>query len=107
LLLQRLKADGHRIAAYGAAAKGSTLINSVGIGPDLVDFVVDRNVHKHSLYMPGVHVPIRDPSALLEERPDFVLLLAWNYRDEVLRQQAEYLERGGRFIVPVPEPRIL
>jgi SAM-dependent methyltransferase len=106
-LLQRLKADGHKIAAYGAAAKGSTLLNYVGIGPDLVDFVVDRNVHKHGLYMPGVHIPIRDPSALLEERPDFVLLLAWNYRDEVLRQQAEYLERGGRFIVPVPEPRIL
>jgi hypothetical protein len=106
-LLQELKSRGHTIAAYGAAAKGSTLLNYVGIGLELVDFVVDRNPHKHGLYMPGVHLPIRDPSALMDERPDFVLLLAWNYRDEVLRQQAEYLDRGGRFILPVPEPVVL
>jgi SAM-dependent methyltransferase len=106
-LLRGLKAQGASIAAYGAAAKGSTLLNYTGIGPELIGFVVDRNVHKHGLHMPGVHIPIRDPSALLEERPDYVLLLAWNYREEVLRQQAEYLKRGGRFIVPVPEPVVL
>ena len=106
-LLRRLKAGGRRIAAYGAAAKGSTLVNYVGIGPELVDFVVDRNVHKHGLYMPGTHIPIKDVSALLEQQPDDVLLLAWNYRDEVLAQQAEYLSRGGRFIVPVPRPRFV
>jgi hypothetical protein len=106
-LLRALKRDGARIAAYGAAAKGSTLVNSVGIGTDLVDFVVDRNVHKQGLLMPGVHTPIRSPEALLEERPDFVLLLAWNFQDEIARQQAEYLAGGGRFIVPIPEPHIV
>lgn len=106
-LLGRLRGEGARVAAYGAAAKGSTLVNYVGIGPDLVEYVVDRNVHKHGLYMPGTHIPIRPTETLLEDRPDYVLLLAWNYRDEVLRQQAEYLERGGRFVVPVPTPGVL
>jgi SAM-dependent methyltransferase len=106
-LLNSLKAQGKSIAAYGAAAKGSTLLNYAGIDEGLVDFVVDRNVHKHGLFMPGVHIPIHGPERLLERMPDYVLLLAWNYRDEVMAQQREYLERGGRFIVPVPSPRIL
>jgi hypothetical protein len=106
-LLESLRADGKSIAAYGAAAKGSTLVNFVGIGPDLVDYVVDRNVHKHGLFMPGTHLPIRDTGALLETMPDYLLLLAWNYRDEIAEQQAEYLRRGGRFIVPVPDPVVL
>ena len=106
-LLASLRADGKTIAAYGAAAKGSTLVNFVGIGPETVDYVVDRNVHKQGLLMPGTHLPIRDPGALLETMPDFLLLLAWNYKDEIAEQQAEYLGRGGRFIVPVPRPEIL
>jgi SAM-dependent methyltransferase len=106
-LLRARKAEGARIAAYGAAAKGSTLVNSAAIGTDLVDFVVDRNVHKQGLLMPGTHIPIRAPEALLEEQPDYVLLLAWNYRDEVMAQQAEYRARGGRFIVPVPWPEVV
>jgi C-methyltransferase C-terminal domain/Putative zinc binding domain/Methyltransferase domain len=105
-LLRSLKADGRSIAAYGAAAKGSTLLNYTGIDGDLIDFVVDRNVHKHGLFMPGVHLPIQGPEHLLAERPDYVLLLAWNYRDEVVAQQQEYLSGGGRFIVPVPTPEI-
>jgi SAM-dependent methyltransferase len=105
-LLRSLRADGKRIAAYGAAAKGSTLVNYAGIGPELVDFVADRNVHKHGLFMPGTHLPIVDPGELLERMPDYVLLLAWNYHAEVAHQQAEYLRRGGRFILPVPTPRI-
>ena len=106
-LLASLRAEGKTIAAYGAAAKGSTLVNFVGIGPETVDYVVDRNVHKQGLLMPGTHLPIRDPSALLETMPDFLLLLAWNYKDEIAEQQSEYLSRGGRFIVPVPRPEIL
>jgi SAM-dependent methyltransferase len=106
-LVRRFRADGSRIAAYGAAAKGSTLLNVVGLGPDLIDFVVDRNVHKQGLLMPGVHIPIRPPEALLDERPDYVLLLAWNFAEEILAQQDEYRAGGGRFILPVPEPRVI
>jgi SAM-dependent methyltransferase len=106
-LLRGLKGEGKTIAAYGAAAKGSTLINYVGIGPELVDFVVDRNVHKQGLFMPGMNLPISDPLRLLEDMPDYVLLLAWNYRDEVVRQQEEYRRRGGRFIVPIPTPQVV
>jgi SAM-dependent methyltransferase len=106
-MLESLKAEGATIAGYGAAAKGSTLLNYTGVDGGLIDFVVDRNVHKHGMYMPGVHIPIEPPEKLLEVQPDYVLLVAWNYRDEVVRQQAEYLRRGGRFIVPVPRPEIL
>jgi hypothetical protein len=105
-LLQRLKAGGARIAGYGAAAKGSTLLNFVGIDSDLLDYVVDRNVHKQGCFMPGVHLPIRDPSVLIEDRPDYLLLLAWNFADEIRRQQQEYSSIGGKFIVPVPKPVI-
>ena len=106
-LLRRLKAEGASIAAYGAAAKGATLVNAVGIGPELVDFVVDRNVHKHGKLMPGQPVPICATGELLERQPDYVLLLAWNFADEIMEQQSEYRARGGRFIVPVPTPRII
>jgi SAM-dependent methyltransferase len=106
-LLQALRAQGAAIAAYGAAAKGATLINYVGIGPDLVDFVVDRNSFKQGRYMPGQHLPIFGPERLLEVRPDYVLLLAWNFADEIRAQQSAYEAGGGRFIVPVPEPRVL
>ncbi|MBV8091900.1 MAG: methyltransferase, partial [Acetobacteraceae bacterium] len=101
-----LKADGARIAAYGAAAKGATLINYVGVGTDLIDFVVDRNVHKHGRYMPGQKIEILPPEALLERKPDYVLVLAWNFIDEIAAQQRAYLEGGGRFIIPVPKPHI-
>jgi SAM-dependent methyltransferase len=106
-LLEDLKVEGRTIWAYGAAAKGSTLLNSTGIGAELVDVVVDRNVHKQGRLMPGVHIPIRGVEALLDEQPDHVLLLAWNFKDEILRQQEEYRRRGGRFIIPVPHPEVL
>ncbi len=106
-LLMRLKSAGHSIAAYGAAAKAATLINFAGIGPDMIDFVADRNIHKHGKLMPGQKIPIVAPEKLLEVQPDFVLLLAWNFADEILEQQAEYRRRGGQFIIPVPEPKII
>jgi SAM-dependent methyltransferase len=106
-LLRSLRAEGARIAAYGAAAKGSTLLNYVGIDESLVDYVVDRNVHKQGRLMPGVHLPIHAPERLLEDSPEYVLLLAWNFKDEILAQQSEYRAAGGRFVVPVPAPEVV
>jgi hypothetical protein len=106
-LLRQLAGQGKRLVAYGAAAKGSTLLNYCGIGRDLIEFVVDHSTYKQGRYMPGVRLPIYPPSKLLEVMPDYALLLTWNFLEEVLEQAAEYRRRGGRFIVPVPEPRVL
>ena len=106
-LLRDLKERGNRIAAYGASAKGATLLNFIGAGKDLVEFVVDRNVHKRGRYMPGVHIPIFNPARLLEELPDYVVLLAWNFQEEILQQQADFRSNGCKFIVPIPHPTIL
>jgi SAM-dependent methyltransferase len=102
-----LKKENQRLAAYGAAAKGSTLLNYLRLGKESIDFVVDRNTYKQGYYMPGVHLPIHPPARLLEEMPSHVLLLTWNFADEIIEQQAEYRRRGGRFIIPIPKLRIV
>ena len=106
-LLRELKKSGKKVAAYGAAAKGSTLLNYCGLAEDVFDFVVDRNPAKQGLFLPGVKLPIYDPSQLIKQKPDYVLLLTWNFAEEILRQQAEYLQTGGQFIIPIPQPKIL
>jgi SAM-dependent methyltransferase len=106
-LLQDLKARGARIVGYGAAAKGTIMLNYAGLGPDVLDFVVDRNVHKQGRYIPGVRLRIEAPERVLERQPDYLLILPWNFKDEIMAQQDEYRRRGGRFIIPVPRPSIL
>ncbi len=106
-MLRDLKGRGKSIAAYGAAAKGSTMINFAGIGTDVLDFVADKNVHKQGRYMPGQHVPIVAAEKIAERQPDFVLLLPWNLENEILAQEQAFRDKGGKFIIPVPEPRIV
>lgn len=102
-----LHAKGFSVAAYGASAKGATLINYCNVGPDLLDFVIDISTLKQGRAMPGMGIPVVAPMELIKRRPDYVVLLAWNFVDEIMGQQAEYLRAGGRFVLPVPQPRIL
>lgn len=106
-LLERLKREGARVAGYGAAAKGTILLNFAGVGGEVLEFVADRNVHKQGRYVPGVRLPIVAPERILQEQPDYLLILPWNFKEEIMEQQAEFRRRGGRFIVPVPQPEII
>jgi SAM-dependent methyltransferase len=106
-ILLEEKRRGNRIACYGAAAKGATLLNYLDLGPGFFQFVADANPFKHGKWMPGQRVPIRQPGALAAEQPDLVLLLAWNFAGEILRQQAAYRRGGGRFLIPIPYPRVI
>jgi SAM-dependent methyltransferase len=106
-LLRRLKGEGRTIAAYGASAKGSTLLNYYGIGTEMLEFVADRSTAKIGRLTPGTHLPIIAAEELAKRRPDFALLLTWNFAEEILRQQQAYRDAGGRFIVPLPEVRVV
>ena len=99
--------EGKRIAAYGAAAKGNTLLNYCGIGADLIDYVVDRNPAKQGRLMPGSRIPVRAPEAVFASRPDYLLILPWNIQDEVMAQMAGIREWGGKFVVPIPQVAVL
>jgi 2-polyprenyl-3-methyl-5-hydroxy-6-metoxy-1,4-benzoquinol methylase len=101
------KRGGARLAAYGAPAKGNTLLNYCGVGTDLLEFTVDLNPAKQGRYLPGTRIPIRSPDHLPEERPDVVLILPWNLREEISSQLAFVRDWGGRLAVPAPEPRVL
>ncbi len=106
-MLRDERRKGGAVVAYGAAAKGNTLLAYCGIGSDLVDYVVDRNPHKQGLYLPGSRIPVFGPEKLRETRPSLVLVLPWNLLDEILGQLAYVREWGGRFLVPIPRPRIV
>lgn len=108
-LLERLAADGQQVAAYGAPAKGNTLLNFCRIDTRLLQYAVDKNPRKVGLYTPGAHIPVRDVAALSDggRHPDYVLILAWNLAEEIMQQQQPYRDRGGRFIIPVPRARVV
>jgi SAM-dependent methyltransferase len=100
--LIQAKRDGKRIVAYGAAAKGNTLLNYCGVGTDFIDYVVDKNPYKQNSFLPGSHIPIYAPEKISESRPDFVLILPWNIKDEVMQQMAHIRSWGGKFVVAIP-----
>ena len=106
-LLSDLKRQGKSIAAYGASAKGSTLLNFFGLGKETLAFVADRSSYKQGRLTPGTHIPIVPPHKLAETRPDYTLLLTWNFADEILDQQKAYRQSGGKFIIPIPEVRVV
>ena len=106
-LLSKLKLTGKRIVGYGAAAKGNTLLNYCKIGSETIDYIVDKTPLKQGLYTPGTHIPVMPPEKILEDMPDYVLTLAWNFLDEILKNEERYRALGGKFIVPIPEPKIL
>jgi len=106
-LTTQLRSAGKRICAYGASAKGSTLLNAARLKPGTIEYVVDRSSLKQGLFTPGTRLPIFPPERLAEDRPDYVLLLPWNLLDEILEQQRAYRELGGKFIVPIPRPIIV
>ena len=105
--LIRLKEAGKSVVGYGAAAKGNTLLNYCGIRTDFIDYVADRSPHKQGRYLPGARIPIVSPERIRETKPDVVLILAWNLRDEVMDQLSHVREWGGRFAVPIPEPEVV
>jgi hypothetical protein len=106
-LVRELRAAGHEVAAYGAAAKGSTLLNTTGLTEKDLAFVCDRNPLKQGRLMPGAHIPIVAPEELATRNPPYCLILAWNLADEIVRIHADYRARGGKFIIPVPTVKVI
>ncbi|MEM6830440.1 MAG: class I SAM-dependent methyltransferase, partial [Bacteroidota bacterium] len=105
--LTQLKSEGKKIVGYGAAAKANTLMSYFGINSDHLDYIADLSQYKQGLYFSGNHLPIVPPDKLLEDQPDYALILAWNFSNEIMKQQSEFKSKGGKFIVPIPEVKIV
>jgi hypothetical protein len=105
--LKDVKGEGSTIAAYGAPAKATVLMNYFGIGPELLDYIVDRNPHKQGLFLPGPNLPIHQPDKIRQTNPDYLLILPWNLKEEIMDQMRYIREWGGRFIIPLPEVKII
>ncbi len=105
--MRDLKGAGQRIAGFGAPAKATTLMYHFEIGPELVDFIVDDSPLKQGLFTPGYHIPVLPASAIYERKPDYLLMLAWNFAGPIMKNHRAYREAGGRFIVPIPKLEVL
>jgi SAM-dependent methyltransferase len=105
--LAAAREEKRKVVAYGAAAKGNTLLNTCRVGPPDIAFVVDSNIHKQGRYTPGSHLPIRPPEAILDARPDYLLILPWNLRDEIMRNLAYIRDWGAAFVIPIPRVRVV
>ncbi len=105
--LLKAKRDGKAIAGYGAPAKGNTLLNFCGIRTDFIDYTVDLSPHKQGLFLPGTHIPIYPDEMLLKDKPDYALILAWNFSKEIIANNHEFRDKGGKFIIPIPRPKIV
>ena len=101
------KKEGSTIVGYGAPAKGNTLLNYCGVRTDFLDYTVDRSPHKQGTYLPGTHIPVFSPEKILETKPDYVLILPWNLKDEIIEQMAHIRGWGGKFVVPIPEVQVI
>jgi len=106
-LLQQLRSAGKRVAGFGAPAKATTLMHAFDLGPEFVDYIVDESPLKQGLFTPGFHIPIVAPAALRDDPPDYLLILAWNFADSIVTRQREFAERGGHFIVPLPNVEVI
>jgi 2-polyprenyl-3-methyl-5-hydroxy-6-metoxy-1,4-benzoquinol methylase len=104
--LVRAKRQGKSIAGYGAPGKGNTLLNYCGIRTDFIDYTVDRNIYKQGKFLPGTHIPIYSPEKIEETKPDYVLILPWNFKDEIMSQMSHIRTWGGQFVIPIPEVRV-
>ena len=100
--LVRARREGKRVAAYGAPAKGNTLLNYCGVGPELIEYTVDRSPYKQNTLLPGTRIPVYPPDRVFEDKPDYLLILPWNLREEISSQMASIRNWGGRFVVPIP-----
>ena len=106
-MLRDLKKQGKRIVGDTAPTKGNTLLNYCEIGADLLDYIVEMNPLKQGMYTPGTHIPIYPVEKIYDDKPDYLLILAWNIKEDIMRQQKRYHDLGGKFIIPIPTPRIL
>ena len=105
--LAAAKKEGKSVVGYGAPAKGNTLLNFCRVGPDSIQYTVDRSPHKQNKLLPGTHIPVRAPEHISETQPDYVLILPWNLQEEIVQQLAHIQEWGGKCVVPIPELRVL
>jgi hypothetical protein len=106
-MLIKLKNEGNTIVGYGAPGKGNTFLNYTGIKTDFLDYVVDRNTYKQGTYLPGTHIPIYAPDHIKKTKPNYVVILPWNLKNEIVKQNRFIKEWGGKFIIMIPEPRII